>query len=66
MPKFKIKELKKDDSVQFQAGRDWCTIRRNSNNILEVSITRSGSYEDYDIDEKGANRLLGTATSALL
>lgn len=66
MPRFRIKNLKSNDTVQFQAGRDWNTIERLENGMLMVSRQGNGDYEYYEVDEKSANRLIDSATSELL
>lgn len=66
MPKYKIKDLRPNDTVQFQSWREWNTIARLENGTLMVSCQGDGAYERYEIDEKGADRLIKTATSELI
>ena len=64
--KFNIKDLKSNDTVQFQASRDWVTISRLNDATLMVSRQGQGSYSCGEVSEDEANCLIGEASSDLL
>lgn len=66
MPRFMIKNLKSNDTIQFQAERTWVTIKRLENGKLMASLQENGSYEYYQVDEEGVDHLIDSATSILL
>lgn len=66
MPRFMIKNLKSNDTIQFQAERTWVTIKRLENGKLMASLQENGSYEYYQVDEEGVDHLIDSVTSILL